>query len=741
MAELIRTQFDAVCAQLEASRMSSIALIEASPEATLIQVNGSLLTVNDPLGRDGAPLLFADGDGANLAEHVNERLDRERRPGFERVLQLLVERVGGKRQRTAEDEGTSAIFGESEKDDDSDDADEYDDDDDAEEDDDDEDADDDAAYDCAPLSPPLCAHYFAPPTPIASHAELASRGPADIVEGGALVQLSGSDLETARVSWLAKEIASACEELARTPEEVSRELPPLQWATAEYNPHQCELLLRFELILSRLDTRAAACLGLDLQHVLTVKLQYSKNAIMAPQGAAASPLSISFTQETDNTTAPSVARTSSETSQHTREADHREAQQSFGLRTFLPDHAQRFFAPLEREKDGAAADNGAAVLAAHATASGSIATHSATACRGTAACAGADAHTNFVVGFAAHMRAALDSACAYCPVCYEAHDSGGSRMRPCVKDACLYAWEENGYGSALSDLRASKRIGAFHPSNCTTMQSTLPLHTLPPPPPYSSAVPPPSRFPSMSPIPSPPPNPRAPMPSCSQHASRPTSAPPLPTCDLYPRPRRLPPVDAELFFASHASFSEKADRVLEPFPSFLLRAPELRARSGHFAAPIPQTLPGVHAARPQAPSQNGTAPGPPSMPAALVPRPLPPPTSVALPTSNKRIRTLQFLLRELPDLDDMARCASEEQLKRLLSRRWEERRESVGWDVVALCDGWPGASVLREAREEADHAAGGLSRQSMGVALEQASGQASGQEGRQEAGEEAMQLS
>ena len=66
--------------------------------------------------------------------------------------------------------------------------------------------------------------------------------------------------------------------------------------------------------------------------------------------------------------------------------------------------------------------------------------------------------SNLVVAFAEHIRKALYTCCSHCPVCYAAHESGGSRMRPCGRDHCLYTWEEHGYGTALSELRASQQV-------------------------------------------------------------------------------------------------------------------------------------------------------------------------------------------------------------------------------------------------------------------------------------------
>ena len=96
MAHQLRTTF-AACAP------EGMELVSADADAACVRVRGAELTVNNPLGSDGSgPLLFADDDAgglASLAERVQERLDREKHPGFETVLQLLSDALASKRQR------------------------------------------------------------------------------------------------------------------------------------------------------------------------------------------------------------------------------------------------------------------------------------------------------------------------------------------------------------------------------------------------------------------------------------------------------------------------------------------------------------------------------------------------------------------------------------------------------------------------------------------------------------------
>ena len=87
---------------------------------------------------------------------------------------------------------------------------------------------------------------------------------------------------------------------------------------------------------------------------------------------------------------------------------------------------------------------------------------------------------NFLVALSAEVRAALEAACARCPVCLRAHHAAalgvarqgseslepepppvGLRMRPCKRDTCLYKWEEEGTSAPSSPSSAATR------SRCT----------------------------------------------------------------------------------------------------------------------------------------------------------------------------------------------------------------------------------------------------------------------------------
>eukprot|EP00966_Prymnesium_polylepis_P211891 4907834-Prymnesium_polylepis.2 len=64
-----------------------IELVNASDDTAQVRVSGTLtgsapalVTVSNPLGRDGPPLLFVEDGPAEIAERVNERLEREHRP-------------------------------------------------------------------------------------------------------------------------------------------------------------------------------------------------------------------------------------------------------------------------------------------------------------------------------------------------------------------------------------------------------------------------------------------------------------------------------------------------------------------------------------------------------------------------------------------------------------------------------------------------------------------------------------
>ena len=80
------------------SSPAPIELISTSDDTAQVRVSGTLtgsapvlVTVSNPLGRDGPPLLFVEDGPAEIAERVNERLEREHQPSFDRVLQLLSE--------------------------------------------------------------------------------------------------------------------------------------------------------------------------------------------------------------------------------------------------------------------------------------------------------------------------------------------------------------------------------------------------------------------------------------------------------------------------------------------------------------------------------------------------------------------------------------------------------------------------------------------------------------------------
>ena len=193
------------------SSPAPIELISTSDDTARVRVSGTLtgsapvlVTVSNPLGRDGPPLLFVEDGPAEIAERVNERLEREHQPSFDRVLQLLSEgtrkrpRVDlekdvsakneddGRRSadaaQPAEEEEDSAQDDEEEEAADDDDDDDNDNDDDAE----------DAAYDCAlagDFAPaPSSCRAAATPSPPAARTVRARV--ADIFEGDAHFQLS-----------------------------------------------------------------------------------------------------------------------------------------------------------------------------------------------------------------------------------------------------------------------------------------------------------------------------------------------------------------------------------------------------------------------------------------------------------------------------------------------------------------------------------------------------------------------
>lgn len=80
---------------------------------------------------------------------------------------------------------------------------------------------------------------------------------ADIFEGGAHVQLSTAELAEVRASWFTAEVERATAYYAVATERLTARLPPLQWCTVAFDAKRCVLTLRFELLLSHLDARAA----------------------------------------------------------------------------------------------------------------------------------------------------------------------------------------------------------------------------------------------------------------------------------------------------------------------------------------------------------------------------------------------------------------------------------------------------------------------------------------------------
>ena len=123
MASVITAQFGAWD-----NSTAGIELLEASEDAAQLRVGGLAITVCDPLGRDGTPVIISD-DG-DLAQQMNERLDRESRPGFEMVLCFLSEIATSVKRRKLDLKDPD------------------------EDEDEDMDEDDDEAYDCAPPPPP-----------------------------------------------------------------------------------------------------------------------------------------------------------------------------------------------------------------------------------------------------------------------------------------------------------------------------------------------------------------------------------------------------------------------------------------------------------------------------------------------------------------------------------------------------------------------------------------------------------
>ena len=106
---------------------------------------------------------------------------------------------------------------------------------------------------------------------------------------------------------------------------------------------------------------------------------------------------------------------------------------------------------------------------------------------------------------------------------------------------------------------------------------------------------------------------------------------------------------AELLWATCAAMSANSNKVLEPFPSFLLKKQQMRARAGQFDSGIARTEP----------REDGGAGDLAS-------------SSTSEEAANKRLRTLAFLLRNLPPLSEMSAARSEGELVRKLDEKWRQ---------------------------------------------------------------------
>ena len=105
---------------------------------------------------------------------------------------------------------------------------------------------------------------------------------------------------------------------------------------------------------------------------------------------------------------------------------------------------------------------------------------------------------------------------------------------------------------------------------------------------------------------------------------------------------------AELLWATCAAMSANSNKVLEPFPSFLLKKQQMRARAGQFDSGIART------------EQRGRPAGDLTS------------SSTSEEAANKRLRTLAFLLRNLPPLSEMSAARSEGELVRKLDEKWRQ---------------------------------------------------------------------
>ena len=384
-------------------------------------------------------------------------------------------------------------------------------------------------------------------------------------------------------SWMSAALLEAQQELSNALEPLGS--LAVAWATPSGDLSAGFIRVDFNLLLlsTSFDRRAADCLGLRLERPLRVTLSFD-----APHGTTTPdplvPLEVECSQP-----APSDIKAEQEDSR---------LFPSFGCKVYVPDIVNGFFRADERRLLPVAAG------------------------------------VNFLVALSLEVRAALEAACARCPVCLRAHHAAalgvarqgseslepepppvGLRMRPCKRDTCLYKWEEEAhFGTVLAELRGNP----------------LAMH-------------------------------------------------------------------AELLWATCAAMSANCAKVLEPFPSFLLKKQQMRARAGQFDSGIARTEPRSYAAS-RAAAQGDLAS-----------------SSTSEEAANKRLRTLAFLLRNLPPLSEMSAARSEGELVRKLDEKWRQltgvkpsgsggssssdaaaaaaAKPSGGatseWQQVVSTDGWP----------------------------------------------------
>ena len=145
----------------------------------------------------------------------------------------------------------------------------------------------------------------------------------------------------------------------------------------------------------------------------------------------------------------------------------------------------------------------------------------------------------------------------------------------------------------------------------------------------------------------------------------------------------------DLCLASQAAASASSAKVFEPFPSFMLKEQQMRARAGQFDSGIEKAPVAASTSVAGAYGASTSVAGASSAAAAFAPGG----ASAEAGARNKRLRTLAFLLRLLPPVEAMGEARSEAALQILLDRTWSETMADAAlsreWEAIAKDEGWP----------------------------------------------------